>query len=121
MEVHGETFSNLKATTLCYQTVKNSSLPKDHHPTTYSNSTRTHLVLLSVDDEEDEHDQVLLVAPQVVSILSSRDAVEYNQVLGGAHIAKVCPVRDLKFNVLLQILWTFFSRSRMRSWFGKQL
>ena len=67
-----------------------------------------YLVLLGVDDEEDEHHQVLLVAPQVGSILPGGDAVEYNQVLGGAHIAKVCPVRDLKFNVLLQILWTFF-------------
>ena len=102
MEVHGETFSNLKATTLCYQTVKNSSLPKDHHPTTYSNSTRTHLVLLSVDDEEDEHDQVLLVAPQVVSILSSRDAVEYNQVLCVAHCGHDVAKPDR--NVLLQIV-----------------
>ena len=80
-----------------------------------------YLVLLSVDDEEYEHHEVLLVAAQVGPILSSRDAVEYNQVLGGAHIAKVCPVRDLKFNVLLQILLTFFSRSRMRSWLRKQL
>ena len=31
----------------------------------------THLVLLCVDDEEDEQHQVLLVAPQVVSVLSS--------------------------------------------------
>ena len=59
-----------------------------------------YLVLLGVDDEEDEHHQVLLVAPQVGSILPGGDAVEYNQVLGGGHIANVSGI----YSVLLQIL-----------------
>ena len=64
----------------------------------------SHLVLLCVDDEEDEHDQVLLVAAQVVSVLSSRDAVEYNQVLCVAHCVYDVAQPDSNVYVLLQIV-----------------
>ena len=57
-----------------------------------------YLVLLGVDDEEDEHHQVLLVAAQVGSILPGGDAVEYNQVLGGCHIAYVWDLRRIASN-----------------------